>query len=280
MRVPRVLPVVAVAAVVCLPLAACGDDKAPVSGSASGSGSGSGSSELATATAAPSESFSPQEAQAVSSYRTYVRGQVEDSIDKTKELVAAVKAGKIDEGQAALRPVPDRLGEHRAGRGGFGDLDPKVDLREADLEAGQTWTGWHVIEKALWETNTTTDMGPVADQLVTDLEGLARHDRRGRDHAHDRWPTAPRSCSTRSPPARSPARRRPSATPTSSTSRPTSTAPGRSSSCSSRWSRPRTRPWSAPSRPSSATSTARWTSTSPGTATSPTTRSPSRSARS
>src|SRR4029453_3997396 len=54
----------------------------------------------------------------------------------------------------------------------FGDLDPRIDLREADLEAGQTWTGWHVIEKALWQGNTTAGMGPVADQLVTDLEEL------------------------------------------------------------------------------------------------------------
>ena len=32
----------------------------------------------------------------------------------------------------------------------FGDLDPKMDLREADLEQGQEWTGWHRIEKDLW----------------------------------------------------------------------------------------------------------------------------------
>jgi iron uptake system component EfeO len=32
----------------------------------------------------------------------------------------------------------------------FGDLDPKLDLREADLEEGQEWTGWHAIEKDLW----------------------------------------------------------------------------------------------------------------------------------
>ena len=32
----------------------------------------------------------------------------------------------------------------------FGDLDPKMDAREADLEPGQKWTGWHRIEKDLW----------------------------------------------------------------------------------------------------------------------------------
>ena len=34
----------------------------------------------------------------------------------------------------------------------FGDLDPKMDAREADVDfaAGDKWTGWHVIEKDLW----------------------------------------------------------------------------------------------------------------------------------
>lgn len=32
----------------------------------------------------------------------------------------------------------------------FGDLDPKLDFRQADVEKGDRWTGWHVIEKDLW----------------------------------------------------------------------------------------------------------------------------------
>jgi iron uptake system component EfeO len=32
----------------------------------------------------------------------------------------------------------------------FGDLDPLMDAREADLAAGEEWTGWHRIEKDLW----------------------------------------------------------------------------------------------------------------------------------
>ena len=32
----------------------------------------------------------------------------------------------------------------------FADLDPILDAREADLEPGQRWTGWHRLEKDLW----------------------------------------------------------------------------------------------------------------------------------
>ncbi|HNB96279.1 MAG TPA: EfeM/EfeO family lipoprotein, partial [Microthrixaceae bacterium] len=61
----------------------------------------------------------------------------------------------------------------------FGDLDPRLDLREADLEAGQEWTGWHQIEKQLWppadftEIDTPEERAKMADQLVADTQDLA-----------------------------------------------------------------------------------------------------------
>ena len=61
----------------------------------------------------------------------------------------------------------------------FGDLDPKLDLREADLEAGQAWTGWHAIEKDLWPPAegytalTTDERTALADQLVADTHDLS-----------------------------------------------------------------------------------------------------------
>ncbi len=60
----------------------------------------------------------------------------------------------------------------------FGDLDPKLDLREADLEDGQTWTGWHRIEKDLWPPRTgytalpQKDRDALGEQLVSDTKTL------------------------------------------------------------------------------------------------------------
>ena len=61
----------------------------------------------------------------------------------------------------------------------FGDLDPRLDLREADLEAGQEWTGWHRIEKDLWPEGepaytaaTPEERAALADQLVADTQEL------------------------------------------------------------------------------------------------------------
>lgn len=57
----------------------------------------------------------------------------------------------------------------------FGDLDPKIDARLADMKEENKedeWSGYHKIEKALWEDNTTKDMAPVADQLLKDTKEL------------------------------------------------------------------------------------------------------------
>jgi iron uptake system component EfeO len=114
----------------------------------------------------------PRLTTALASYRTYVETQSRASLELAKQLRDAVKAGDVAKARSLY--APSRVGWESVEpvAESFGDLDPRVDLREADLEAGQTWTGWHVLEKALWQGNTTKDMGPVADRLVTDLEEL------------------------------------------------------------------------------------------------------------
>jgi iron uptake system component EfeO len=59
----------------------------------------------------------------------------------------------------------------------FGDLDPKMDLREADLEEGQKWTGWHLIEKDLWPPAeytplTKAERARYADDLLANTRTL------------------------------------------------------------------------------------------------------------
>nr|MCW1957244.1 EfeM/EfeO family lipoprotein [Mycobacterium sp.] len=46
------------------------------------------------------------------------------------------------------------------------------DLREADLEAGQNWTGFHRLEKDLWVSGLQPDTGAVADRLLADVTEL------------------------------------------------------------------------------------------------------------
>jgi iron uptake system component EfeO len=54
----------------------------------------------------------------------------------------------------------------------FGDLDPDIDARINDVDSEADWTGFHVIERALWENNTTEGMKEFADKLDADVKKL------------------------------------------------------------------------------------------------------------
>ena len=87
-------------------------------------------------------------------------------------FVTAVKAGDIA-GAKALYPVARTPWERiEPVAESFGDLDPLIDAREGDQEPGQDFTGFHRIEKALWETGDVSDMGPYADQLLANVQEI------------------------------------------------------------------------------------------------------------
>ena len=71
-----------------------------------------------------------------------------------------MKAGDIEAAKKAY--ANSRIGWERTEpvAESFGDIDPKVDLREDGLEEGQDlekdWTGWHRLEKALWQDKKIT----------------------------------------------------------------------------------------------------------------------------
>jgi iron uptake system component EfeO len=116
----------------------------------------------------------PRLDKAVAAYRVYVGEQVDDTLAKAKKFAASVSKGDMAGAKAQF--APSRVGWERIEpvAESFGDIDPKVDLREADLKQGGTWTGWHQIEKALWQTKSLKGEGPYADRLVADLETLKK----------------------------------------------------------------------------------------------------------
>lgn len=113
-------------------------------------------------------------------YQSYVKDQVASLVTKTEAFAALYKAGKDDEARAAYAPTRLHWERIEPVAESFGDLDPILDAREADLEPGETWTGWHRIEKDLWParaTNytamTTAERAAMADKLVADTKTLA-----------------------------------------------------------------------------------------------------------
>ncbi|MFE2097409.1 MULTISPECIES: iron uptake system protein EfeO [unclassified Streptomyces] len=113
----------------------------------------------------------PQLDKAVADYRAYAQQQADDTLPLVETFVKAVKDGDIEAAKKAY--APSRLGWERTEpvAESFGDIDPKVDVREDGLEDGQKWTGWHRLEKALWaDKKIGAEEKTLADQLVTDLK--------------------------------------------------------------------------------------------------------------
>jgi iron uptake system component EfeO len=135
-----------------------------------GSATGSRRAELAAATA---------------TYLQYVRTEADQLLDATRAFAASYVAGDDEAARAAYAPARTHWERIEPVAESFGDLDPRMDLREADLEAGAAWTGWHVIEKDLWAPTPDANGGTayaalsrqdrerIAAQLVADTEELA-----------------------------------------------------------------------------------------------------------
>jgi iron uptake system component EfeO len=111
--------------------------------------------------------------EASESYKRYVNSQSDALLTATEGFVAAIKAKDIASAKAQfpttrtyyerIEPVAESFPD---------DLDPRIDLREADLEPGQKWTGFHRLEKDLWVSGLQPDTNAIADQLVADVKEL------------------------------------------------------------------------------------------------------------
>jgi iron uptake system component EfeO len=116
---------------------------------------------------------------ATDQYGDFVQSEVGELVEKTALFAELYKAGSDDEARAMYADARTHWERIEPVAESFGDLDPKLDLREADLEAGQAWTGWHAIEKDLWPPTegytalTTAARAALADQLVADTNDLS-----------------------------------------------------------------------------------------------------------
>ncbi|MFF4605326.1 iron uptake system protein EfeO [Streptomyces sp. NPDC001339] len=113
----------------------------------------------------------PQLDAAVAAYRAYVQEQADRTIPEVQKFVDAVKAGDLEAAKQSY--ALSRVGWERTEpvAESFGDIDPKVDVREDGLEKGQEWTGWHKLEKSLWEAEKISgDDKKLADRLMADLK--------------------------------------------------------------------------------------------------------------
>ncbi|HMS36824.1 MAG TPA: EfeM/EfeO family lipoprotein [Arachnia sp.] len=112
-------------------------------------------------------------------YASYVRDQVDQLLVKTQQFAQLVTERKDDEARALYADARVHWERVETVAESFGDLDPQMDAREADLEEGDEFTGWHRLEKDLWPQRaedytamTDAERAEIADKLVADTQTL------------------------------------------------------------------------------------------------------------
>ncbi|MFQ3546144.1 iron uptake system protein EfeO [Halobacillus rhizosphaerae] len=109
--------------------------------------------------------------EAVKAYREYGLAQTDTFVNDTSKFTEAIQSGNMEKAKEIypsarmpyerIEPIAEALGE----------LDPKIDAREGDVPK-EEWTGYHRLEKMLWEDQTMDGTEKYADQLLQDVKSL------------------------------------------------------------------------------------------------------------
>ncbi|WP_061600449.1 iron uptake system protein EfeO [Streptococcus gordonii] len=113
---------------------------------------------------------------ATSEYKTFVEGQIDQLLTDTEKFASLLKEGKLDEAKKIYPLIRMSYERSEPIAESFGESDVKIDFRLADyMDENKTeegWSGFHRIEKILWEQNTTSGTETYAKQLVNDIKEL------------------------------------------------------------------------------------------------------------
>jgi iron uptake system component EfeO len=111
-------------------------------------------------------------AKATASYKAYVIAQTAQLRSDTKKFVAALRAGDTARAKALFGPARLHYEAIEPVAESFGNLDPEIDARINDVANVKQWTGFHRIERTLWQQNTTKGTGVYAAKLMDDINTL------------------------------------------------------------------------------------------------------------
>lgn len=109
-------------------------------------------------------------------YKAFVVEQIDQLVSDTEKFVGYLKSGDVQKAKQIYPLARMYFERSEPIAESFGDLDPRIDARLADLtEEGKTeqdWSGFHKIEKVLWEQNSTKGTESTAEQLIKDVKEL------------------------------------------------------------------------------------------------------------
>ncbi|MGT2895486.1 iron uptake system protein EfeO [Streptococcus entericus] len=109
-------------------------------------------------------------------YRIFVEQQIDQLLTDTEKWAELLKAGKLEEAKAQYPLIRMAYERSEPIAESFGELDVRIDFRLVDYvdenNTEEGWSGFHRIERILWEGSTTEGTEVFADQLVKDIKEL------------------------------------------------------------------------------------------------------------
>jgi iron uptake system component EfeO len=106
--------------------------------------------------------------QAAANYVAYVKDQVGQLVTGTDTFLNAYLAGDDQTARDLYATTRANYERIEPVAESFGDLDPMIDFREADVAEGDEWTGWHRIEKDLFRPSAADNGGAEYVPLTPD----------------------------------------------------------------------------------------------------------------
>lgn len=140
-------------------------------GGATGGTTGGTTDETTGGTTAVSVADNPELEAGTKRYEEFVVEQTNLLVERTEGFTDAVLAGDVEEAKRLYAPAREPWERIEPIAAKFGDYDPRIDAREGDVPEDE-WSGFHRIEEALWERDTTEGQEKYARQLMEDVENL------------------------------------------------------------------------------------------------------------
>ena len=113
---------------------------------------------------------------ATSDYKSFVQGQINQLLTDTEKFRDTLKEAKLDEAKKQYPLIRMAYERSEPIAESFGESDVKIDFRLVDYvdenKTEEGWSGFHRIEKIMWDQNTTKGTESYADQLVNDIKEL------------------------------------------------------------------------------------------------------------
>jgi iron uptake system component EfeO len=148
-----------------------GGKKKTTGGETTGGATGGTTGETTGETTAVSIADNPELESGTKRYEEFVVEQTDLLVERTEGFTDAVLAGDVEEAKRLYAPAREPWERIEPIAAKFGDYDPRIDAREGDVPEDE-WSGFHRIEEALWERDTTEGQEKYARRLMEDVENL------------------------------------------------------------------------------------------------------------